>query len=444
MSPPVATVRSDDALPRHADVVIVGGGIIGVCTAYYLAEQGLSVALLEKGRIAGEQSSRNWGFVRQQGRDPLEIPLIKKSMELWEQFEQPPSQSVGFRRAGVVYLSRTAEVPQGWRDWIGYAGRYKIESYLLDAEEANRRAPSPLGWTAGLYTPEDAMAEPGMAVPSIAERARGRGVSIHQNCAVLSLETRQGKITAAVTEKGRISADKFVCAAGAWSSRLCRSLGIALPQLAAKASVMRTEPAPNLSDAGGISADKFSVRRRLDGGYNIARPMGWTYEIVPDTFRFMRAFWPAFMQQRGSMKLRVGGAFLREVKHALSQASASGAIYQDMRILDPVPDESVLDEAFESLRQTFPQMRSIGIAERWAGMIDIMPDAVPVIGAAPQFDNLILSTGFSGHGFGLGPGAARLTADIVAGGRPVVDPAPFRFERLKNTSISADVSPVKM
>lgn len=444
MSPPVSTVRNDDNLPTHADVVVIGGGIAGVTTAYYLAEQGYSVAVIEKGRIAGEQSSRNWGFVRQQGRDPLEIPLIKKSMELWEQFELPPAQSVGFRRAGVIYLSRAKEVPQGWRDWVGYAARYKIDSHLLDAEETNRRAPSPLGWTAGLYTPEDGMAEPGMAVPTIAEKARSLGVTIHQNCAVLSFEMTGGKISAVVTERGRVSGGTFVCAAGAWSSRLCRSLGFTLPQLAAKASVLRTEPTPAVSDAGGISADNFSARRRLDGGYNVARPMGWTYEIVPDTFRFMREFWPAFMQQRGSMKLRFGPAFLREMKIALSGGNASGKVYQDMRILDPKPDVAVLEEGFTNFRTAFPQLRDVKIAQRWAGMIDITPDAVPIVGRAPKIDNLMLVTGFSGHGFGLGPGAGRLAADLISGREPVVDPRPFSYERLKTASISADVSPVKM
>ena len=83
MSPPVNPVISDDKLPARADVVVIGGGIIGCAAAYFLALRGISVALIEKGRIAGEQSSRNWGWCRQQGRDKAEIPLIKESLAIW-------------------------------------------------------------------------------------------------------------------------------------------------------------------------------------------------------------------------------------------------------------------------------------------------------------------------------------------------------------------------
>jgi len=441
MSPPLAAVRDDDTPPANADVVIIGGGIIGICTAYFLREEGLSIAVVEKGRVAGEQSSRNWGFVRQQGRDPSEIPLIKQSLALWEQFERPPQQSVGFRRAGIIYLTREPEVPEAWRDWMAYAGRHGIESFLLDAAEAQSRAPSPMAWTAGLYTPDDAQAEPALAVPAIAEAARRKGVTIHQQCAVRSIEIERGRAVAVVTEKGRIDAGVVICAAGAWSSRLCRSIGITLPQLAARATVLRTEAAPNVSDAGGIVAEKFSIRRRVDGGYNVARTMGWTYEIVPDTFRFMRAFWPAFLQQKGNMKLRFGRKFFREFTAAWRADARKSSVYEQDRILDPAPDMRVLDEAMTSLRAAFPQLKDVAVAEAWAGMIDIMPDAVPVIGPVPEIGNLMLATGFSGHGFGIGPGAGRLTADLVSGREPIVDPKPFRFDRLGKTIISADVAP---
>lgn len=441
MSPPVDTVRSDDALPPHADVVLIGGGIVGVCSAYYLRQEGLSVAIVEKGRIAGEQSSRNWGFVRQQGRDPSEIPLIKQSLALWEEFERPAGQSVGFRRAGIIYLTREPNVPEPWREWIAYARSNGIESHLLDAKDAQRRAPSPLQWTAGLYTPGDAQAEPALAVPAIAEAARRLGVTIHQDCAVRGIEVVGGKATGVLTEKGRIGAGTVVCAAGAWSTRLCRQIGVTLPQLAAKASVLRTEAAPVISDAGGVQAERFSIRRRIDGGYNVARTMGWTYEIVPDTFRFMRAFWPAFMQQRTSMKLRFGTAFMRECAAMMRVGAETGSVYERTRILDPDPDMTTLREGLASLHQAFPQLKDVPVAQAWAGMIDILPDAVPVISYVPQIRHLVLSTGFSGHGFGIGPGAGRLTADLVLGRTPIVDPHPFHYDRLGKTRISADVAP---
>src|SRR5215469_1373576 len=104
MGPIVDPVESDVALPAQADVVVVGGGIIGVSTAYFLAERGISVVLCEKGHIAGEQSSRNWGWVRKMGRDPRELPLIIESLRLWEGMNERVGTETGFRTTGIVYL----------------------------------------------------------------------------------------------------------------------------------------------------------------------------------------------------------------------------------------------------------------------------------------------------------------------------------------------------
>src|SRR6267142_1079728 len=113
MAPRVDPVRSDDVLPGRADVVIIGGGIIGTSTALFLAQKGIRVALCEKGHIAGEQSSRNWGWCRKMGRDPRELPLIIESMRRWEEMNRITAAETGFRRAGIIYLAETpAELGQ--------------------------------------------------------------------------------------------------------------------------------------------------------------------------------------------------------------------------------------------------------------------------------------------------------------------------------------------
>ena len=108
MSPMIDRVATDDVLPRSTDVVVIGAGIIGVSAALTLAERGIAVVLIEKGAIAGEQSSRNWGWCRQQGRDPRELPLIIESLRLWRKLNQRIEEETGFRQCGVVYLARTA------------------------------------------------------------------------------------------------------------------------------------------------------------------------------------------------------------------------------------------------------------------------------------------------------------------------------------------------
>ena len=103
-------------------------------------------------------------------------------------------------------------------------------------------------------------------------------------------------------------------------------------------------------------------------------------------------------------------------------------------MLDPEPAVSVLEQGSRNLGAAFPKFRDMRVLERWAGLIDVTPDAVPVISAVPKFPGFFIASGFSGHGFGIGPGAGRLVADLVTGGDPIVDPTPFRFSRFSDGS----------
>ena len=436
MSPPVQPVASDDSPPPSADVVVIGGGIIGVSAAYFLAKKGVSVALVEKGRIAGEQSSRNWGFVRQQGRDKAEIPLIKESLAIWGGLHEEIGADVGFRRRGVTYLTDDPSALPGWETWMEHAREYQIHSRMLSAAEAQAITPgSSRKWIAGLQTPSDGRAEPALAAPAIAEAARHFGATMHQNCAARGLETSGGKVSAVITEHGPIRTKAVLCAAGAWASMFCRRHGIDLPQLTGRASVLATGPAPEVVE-GGLSTPGFALKRRVDGGYNVAVSGRWTFDIVPDAFRYMRPFWPAFMQQRKKMKLRFGARFFEAMRTPGNWSFDGPSPFEAVRIWDPQPDQSTLNEALTNLRAAFPELNNINVVSSWAGMIDITPDAVPVIAPVPTIPGFYLATGFSGHGFGIGPGAGRLAADLVSGATPIVDPAPFRYERLKHARIA--------
>jgi glycine/D-amino acid oxidase-like deaminating enzyme len=436
MSPPLDLIQSDERLPERVDVVVIGGGIVGVSAAYFLAQEGHSVALLEKGLVGAEQSSRNWGFVRQQGRDKAEIPLIKESLAIWSGLDRALGADVGFRRAGIAYFTEDPSVLPGWELWMSHAREYQIHSRLLSAAEAQSMAPGcTRKWIAGLYTESDGAAEPAKAAPAMAEGARRLGASIHQNCAVRGMETQAGRVSAVITERGPVRTDAVLCAAGAWSSLFCRRHGIDLPQLVGRASVVRTAPAPKLLDPN-VSTSGFSVRRRLDGSYNVAISGRWTHDIVPDSFRYMRPFWPAFLQQRRKMKLRVGRRFFESWKLRPDWDFDAPSPFEAVRVWDPAPDRSTVDEAFGNFKAAFPAIADLPAVESWAGMIDITPDAVPVISPVPALPGFVLATGFSGHGFGLGPGAGRLAASLVAGKPPIVDPAPFRYERLATARIA--------
>jgi glycine/D-amino acid oxidase-like deaminating enzyme len=434
MAPRVDPVHSDAALPPRADVVIVGGGIIGTSTALFLAEKGVSVALCEKGHIAGEQSSRNWGWCRKMGRDPRELPLIIESLRLWQGINERVEADTGFRQCGIMYLAENQAEFGQLETWFGLARQYQLDTRLLTRAEAAELMPGLTGdWAGALYTESDGKAEPQLAAPAIAEAARRRGAAIVIQCAVRGIETAAGRISAVVTEKGRIACQSVVLAGGAWSRLFCGNLGIELPQLKVLASVMRTEPiegGPEISASGGL----FGFRKRMDGGYTVATLGVRTIDLVPDNFRLLREYLPAARLHWKKLRFRVGRRWVEEWRIKRRWALDEASPFEAVRTLDPEPDPFVLDRAKTAVAQAFPQFRDLVVAESWGGMIDVMPDAIPVISPVANLPGLVIATGFSGHGFGIGPAAGRLAADIVTGAPTLVDPSAFRLTRFTDGS----------
>jgi glycine/D-amino acid oxidase-like deaminating enzyme len=417
-------------LPRKVDVVVIGGGIIGASTALALAERGVSVALCEKGRIAAEQSSRNWGWCRKMGRDAAEIPLAVESLRLWERMNTRTNAESGFRKSGIVYLCATAREAGHYEQWLTHAKPFQIDSRLLTAEEVDRLLPgSTQRWAAALYTPSDGRAEPEKATPAIANAAQRAGAAVVEHCAVRGIETSAGAVSGVVTEKGAIRCGQIVLAGGAWSSLFCGNLGIRFPQLKILGSVMRTAPVAGAPESA-VGAGNFAFRKRLDGGYTVAQRNANIAHIVPDSFRFLGDFLPSLVKQWHEIRIRIGRRFLEE--WAIPRRWALDAVtpFEQVRTLDPEPSTAVLDQGRKHLGKTFPVFRDMTIVDRWAGLIDVTPDAVPVISAVPSIPGFFIASGFSGHGFGIGPGAGHLMADLVTGARPVVDPTPFRYQRI--------------
>ena len=429
MAPIPEAVPSDEGLPPYVDTVVIGGGIVGAATAYFLAERGVSVALCEKHQIACEQSSRNWGWCRQMGRDPREIPLIIESLKLWRTLDARLGEATGYSQSGILYLCQTdAEVAAKSR-FLEHARQYQLDTRLISGAEAERLAPGcARTWKGALYTPSDGRAEPQAAAPALARAARRRGASIHTGCAVRGIATSAGRVSGVVTERGAIRCNSVVLAGGAWSRLFCGSLGIALPQLGVVNSVMRTGPI----DAGldrTMSGASFAVRRRQDGGYTIAHRHLSVADIVPDSFRLFWKFLPALRLDWQGLRLRFGKRFLDEATQARSWKLDAPSPFEIARVLDPAPVPSILREALEGLKSYFPRFAAAKAVESWAGLIDATPDAVPVMDEVAKLPGFFLATGFSGHGFGLGPGAGRLMADLVTGTKPLTDPRPFRYSR---------------
>ncbi|KAA2212604.1 NAD(P)/FAD-dependent oxidoreductase [Teichococcus oryzae] len=430
MSPPVDRIASDETLPEAVDVVVIGAGIIGVAAAYHLAKKGHSVALIEKGHVGAEQSSRNWGWCRQQGRDRHEIPLARVSLEMWGNLREEIGADLGFRRHGVLWVTRDPRELAGWERWANDAREMQVHSRMLSAAEVAARLPGNTeGWIGGMETPNDGRAEPSMAAPALAAAARRLGVALFQNCAARGMETKGGAIDSVVTERGRIRTQAVLLAGGAWSTLFCRRHGIELPQAMVNGTAFRTTAAPAITE-GALGTPGYCMRRREDGGYTVALRGRGTLHLTPDGLRYARQFWPTFRQRAGKLKIRIGKPFLDGLMAGASWSFDQQTPFERTRVLDPSPDMELVEEALETLAGAYPGLAGIGCAEAWGGTIDSTPDAVPVISAVNKLRGFHLATGFSGHGFGIGPGAGRLAADIVSGDAPVVDPHSYRYERL--------------
>lgn len=430
MSAPLMHIESSPALPREADVVVIGGGVVGVFTSYYLARRGLKVALLEKGRVAAEQSSRNWGWCRQQNRDARELPIATKSLDLWESFARETGEDTGFRRCGLLYLSNDENELAGWAKWRDFAKTVGVTTHMLSADEASERGkPTGRKWKGGVFSPTDGTADPSKAVPVAARAIIAAGGTVHQHCAARGVEFGAGRVNGVVTEKGTIRTKTVVMAGGAWASSFCNQLGIRFPQASVRQSILALAPgAAGLPDA--LHTALVSLTRRGNGGYTLAIGGRARLDPTPQQFKFAREFLPMFARRWRSL---APGAFegVRQGHESRANWALDAVTPMELnRILDPRPDMRQVRLTHQRACELLPALRHTAISDVWAAYIDSTPDGIPAIGEVESIPGFILAAGFSGHGFGIGPGAGHMIADIITGTAPIVDPRPYRPERL--------------
>lgn len=427
-------VAGNEDLPSRSDVIVIGGGIIGVSTALFLAERGVSVTLCEKGIIGAEQSGRNWGWCRTMGRDAAEIPLTVESLRLWRRMNEITGLETGFRERGTLYLLDGEKALASYESWMEHARDHALSARFIEGAEITNLLPGlAKPWKRGLYTPTDGTAEPFKATPAMARAAQKKGAVILQHCAVRGIETEGGAISGVVTERGAIRCGAVVLAGGAWSRLFAGNMGLNFPTLPVINTVMRTAPDESLPDLA-VGGPDFAFRRRLDGGYSVAIRNDNLAPLTLDSFRLFFDFLPTALKSMHEYRLGLTPYFFEDWKRARRWENDEITPFELVRTLDPKPVKRDLKNAWANTVKAYPGFGKLKPVQSWAGLIDATPDAVPVISEVPNRPNFYIASGFSGHGFGTGPGAGHLMADIVTGAAPIVDPTPFRLTRFRGQS----------
>ena len=416
-------------IPTESDVVVIGGGIAGVSTAWFLARQGISVTLCEKGEIAGESSSRAFGWISELLLDPLKMELSSESKRLWSILQEECGE-LGYRQNGLVYLAESMEDLEFYEHWLEVTkGTCDPGNELLSPKGVKQRFPgTDEKWLGGIYSPTDGGLEPTIATTAIAMSAQSMGAKIMTNCAVRTVDTQSGSVAGVHTEHGYIRTAQVLYAGNTWSRLFCGNLDIDVPQLYAIMTMARTGPLENGPLACG-GTHPYAWRQRIDNAYVLGREFDIRVPLTRAAFQQKSRF-AAYRKENVNMqaKLSWGSDTLRDWLWPRSWSAKDITPFEKHRVLSPSIQKSVPQKALELNQIEFPEFKNTTIEEYWSGTLTLTPDNMPIASSIKSLPGFFLLTGAS---FGLtwGPALGKLMADLITGDKTSIDPTPFRHER---------------
>lgn len=425
MTPPAS--RPPAVLPDRADVLIIGGGIIGLASAYELARRGVSVVLAERDRTGRAQSGRNLGFVRQQGRAPAELPLMMAARRRWPRLRQELGHDIEWRQGGNLRLTNDPRKAARYQEWVSVARSHDLDTRQVSDGEIRELVPGIQGsWLLGILTPSDGHADPEAVCHAYAAAARQRGARLVEGCAVTSLAIAGGRVTGAQTSLGGIAARTVVLAAGMGTAALARRAGLVMPQRAVRQTVVLTGPLPPLTRVAAWTGELF-LRQDAHGRLRLAGESRNQIDLALGSPREAVSFLRSYFANRAELRLPTSWRDLaRAAGRPISRAGGDQPV--------PAPDPADVRYCIERARRYFPKVSDIYVERAWAGEIDATPDALPVIDTPAAVEGLVLASGLSGHGFGLSPVIGEVVARIIDGQEPGFDLAPFRLPRFRDGS----------
>ena len=374
--------RLFDLHPREVvdtDVMVIGGGIVGLATAYYLAKRGRRVAVLERSTFGFEASGRTAAGVRQQGRDLRELPLAMASVALWADLDDELQDQTYYRRSGNIFIAVSADEMakfQAATEQERSAGLY-VE--MLDRDRLKHMVPSLsdrcLG---GKHCPSDGMAEPWAVIRALVAAITRHGGRLYPNTEALDFVVQGDRVVSVLTDTIEFRPEVTVNAAGPWAALLATRVGVTLPIRPFPAQLIETE----------------QVELRCDGFLVFPGEAVYCRPTISGCIHF------------GPISVLTP----RDVMKSPSQ-------------LSPVA------QVRTKIASLIPALGGVHIRRAWMGLLDVTPDTLPIIGPVPGLSNYIVAAGFSGHGFGLGPGVGSALSALIVDGRPSIPLQAFSLSR---------------
>jgi sarcosine oxidase subunit beta len=385
--------RAVPPLHSSADVVIVGGGVIGTSAAFHLAEAGVDVVLLERAQLGSGSTCRAAGGVRTQFSDALNVQIARRSLEAFRDFGRRPGWEIDLKQVGYLFvLSRESDVAEFERS-VALQNEYGLGSRMLTPGDARELCPLLQGddILAGAFSPGDGHATPEGVVQGYASAARGYGAHVRANCEVLDIETCGDEITGVLTDRGLILTSAVICAAGAWSRSCGAMVGVELPVTPLRRQILFTDA------IDGLPAH------------------------LPMTIDFESSFYFH----------REGPGLLLGMSDPHEQPGFSVETTDDW-----------IPGLMDVVRRRAPRIADAGIRGGWAGLYEMTPDHNAIIGEATGVSRFLYATGFSGHGFLQAPAVGEILRDLVLGRPTFADISPLSVDRFDTSALRPEYNVV--
>lgn len=424
---------TEGALPQQSDVVVIGAGILGVMTAINLAERGLSVVIVEKGNIAGEQSSRFYGQAITYKMPDETFLLHHLGKHRWREMNAKVGVDTTYRTQGRVEVPLDEEDLVHVRSWIDERSKnvgsdIPFKTRIIEGSELNQRLRGAKSdWKIAGFEEDSGSFDAEVTAFVMAEYAKKIDIKIYTNCAARGLETHAGVISDVVTEKGAIKTSQVVVAGGVWSRLFMQNLGVDVPTLPAYQSQQLISAAPNAPGGNVALPGNIFFREQADGTYATS-PRVIVAPVVKESFTYGYKYLPLLAMPdfpvHISLNEQLINSFTQDTSWKLDEVSP----FEKNRDMTALPDLPELNASLEKLKTEFPAFKDSKLVDQWSGAMAIAPDENPIISEVKEYPGLVINTA-TGWGMTESPVSAEITADLLLGKEPVINAKPFSLYR---------------